>query len=91
MPAGARLQDLRRRHEEEVPTVVHEKSLVSDEGRWWELANNVQDRFDVINAKTKKFQPRSLETVFDSNLAGMTASVVVKFFFKFSNEDLEPL
>lgn len=73
------------------PTKVTEKSLAPDRARWWKIANNVQNSFGVIDNNSKKFRVRSLETIFDSTQSGVTASVVLKFHFKASTEEKEPL
>jgi hypothetical protein len=49
-----------------------------DKTRWWKIANEVGESFGIINNTTKKFQTRSLDTIFDSTKSGVVATVVLR-------------
>lgn len=73
------------------PTVAHEKSLKPDPNRWWKVANKVEESFGIINNDNKKFQKKSLETIFDATSSGILASVVLSFMFKAHTDSKQPL
>ena len=73
------------------PTKIVEASLIPDPQRWWEVANNVQESFGVINQQTRKFHKKSLETIFDASQSGISCSVTLKFNCKASTSETEAL
>ena len=70
------------------PTKVIEASLIPDGQRWWKIANNVQKHFDIVNQKTNMFHKKSLKTIFDSTSAGISCSVILRFYCKASTTDM---
>lgn len=73
------------------PTKVVENSLMPDKARWWKIANKVEGLFGTISPATKRFQSKSLSTIFDATQSGMSCSVVLRFYCKAATEEKEPL
>lgn len=69
------------------PTVVTEKSLISDPVRWWKIANKVEDKFGVAKRESKGFMPVPLATVFASTQKGIKCNAELKFFVKAATEE----
>lgn len=65
-----------------------EASLIPDGQRWWKIANNVQEHFDIVNQETKMFHKKSLKTIFDSTSAEISCSVILRFYCKASTTDI---
>lgn len=66
------------------PTRSTEVSLVPDNNRWWKILNNVTGKVGIVDPATKKFMPKSLDTIFTQSNAGMTLSMVLSFNCKAS-------